>query len=218
MAAPAQTSQADPSPTQGNALQRRSRRQVLMIALLVNTGLFIIECIAGLLAGSTALLGDALDMFADAFIYGVSLYALARGPEWVLRAAVLKGWLMLVFGVAVLGQAAYRLSQPALPEPAIMAGVAMLALAGNAVCLWLLTQYRGDDLNMRSVWLCSRNDLIANLAVLAAAGAVWRLQSPWPDVLVGAGIATLFIHCALGILREARRRPGWEAEAAVVID
>ena len=184
---------------------RDRQRSTLLLVLWINAGLFLIEGTAGLLASSTALLADALDMLGDALIYGFSLYVVSRGALWKARAAAAKGWIMLLFGVAVLGQAIHKMLVPELPHYPTMGVIGALALAGNAWCLWLLWRHRAEDINMRSVWLCSRNDIVANLAVLGAGAAVWLLHSRWPDIVVGLAIAALFLSSAIHVLREAAR-------------
>ena len=182
---------------------RERQRRVLLAVLGVNAAMFLVEAGAGLFAGSTALLGDSLDMAGDAFVYAFSLYVLQRGPAWRARAALAKGLVMVAFGVGVLLEAVAKLGSPAVPPPELIAGVGALALAANGFCFALLFAHRSDDINLRSTWLCSRNDLIANCAVLVAAGLVWRLGSAWPDILVGAGIAALFLRTAATVLRES---------------
>lgn len=171
----------------------------------INLGMFGIELTAGLLAASAALLADSLDMLGDALVYGFSLYAVGRSPVWKARAALFKGGIMAAFGLFVLGQALYRALTPELPHAETMGLIGLLALGANALCLALLWRHRADDINMRSVWLCSRNDIIANVAVLAAAGAVVLTVSRWPDILVGLGIAALFLRTAWNVLRDAVR-------------
>jgi cation diffusion facilitator family transporter len=173
--------------------------------LWINAGLFLTEGIAGVLASSTALLADALDMLGDALVYGFSLYVVAKGALWKARAAALNGWVMLLFGLGVLGQAIHKMLVPELPHYPTMGVIGSLALAGNAVCLWLLWRHRAEDINMRSVWLCSRNDIVANVALLGAGAAVWALHSRWPDILVGLAIAVLFLSSAVHVLRESAR-------------
>jgi cation diffusion facilitator family transporter len=179
------------------------QRRVLQAVFAINAAMFLGEFGAGLLIGSSALLGDSLDMLGDALVYGVSLYALGMGERWRIGAAALKGAAMAIFGLVVLVHAGLELTLGTVPHSGAMAGVAALALAANTVCFGLLYRYRGGDLNMRSSWLCSRNDLIANVAVLFAAGLVWLTRSPWPDGLVGVAIATLFLWSAWGVLRDA---------------
>jgi len=184
------------------ALQGRQAR-ILTIVLVINGVMFFVEAGAGLLVHSTALLADSLDMLGDALVYGFSLYVVARSARWRAGAALLKGIIMAAFGLGVLAEVAYKLAYPVVPAAVAMGGIGALALAANSVCLVLLYRHRHDDINMRSVWLCSRNDIIANVSVLLAAGGVALSQSMWPDVLVGLGIAALFLHSALYVLRQS---------------
>ncbi len=187
------------------ALQGRQRR-VLLVVLVINAAMFIIEISAGLLAHSTALLADSLDMLGDALVYGFSLYVIARGARWQAISAYIKGIIMALFAMFVFFEAAYKIITPTLPVASTIGSIAMLALVANGVCLLLLTRHRGDDINMHSVWLCSRNDIIANISVLFAAVGVWGLGSQWPDVLVGLGIALLFMRSSVQVLRGAHRQ------------
>jgi len=190
----------------------RSQGATLKVVLGINAAMFVVELTAGLLAGSSALLADSLDMFGDALVYGFSLYAVGRSMRLRAVAALLKGAIMAVFGVAVLVHTLVQASLGGLPAAPAMGAVGTLALAANLICLWLLTRHRSDDINMRSVWLCSRNDVAANAGVLVAAAAVWLLQSPWPDLLVGLAIAGLFLRSAgevlLSALHQIRRPTG----------
>ena len=169
-----------------------------------NAVMFLVELVSGLIAGSVALLADSLDMLGDALVYGFSLYVVARGPVWKARAAVAKAVMMGLFGAFVFGQVVYKLVYPQLPAFETMGVVGALALAVNGICFALLWRHRAEDINMRSVWLCSRNDLLANVSVLLAAGAVWMTVSPWPDIAVGALICALFLRSAYLVAREAR--------------
>jgi cation diffusion facilitator family transporter len=184
------------------ALRGRQAR-VLAIVLAVNAAMFAVEFGAGLIARSTALLGDSLDMLGDSLVYAFSLWVLHRTSAWRARAALAKGALMMLFGLGVLLEAALRLRAGLPPFAAAMAGVGALALAANAACFALLWRHRSDDLNLRSTWLCSRNDLIANAGVLGAAALVAASGSLWPDLLVGVGIAGLFLHTADSVIRES---------------
>ena len=187
--------------------QSQSRQlRVLKWVLLINIVMFGIEFSAGLVAGSAALMADSLDMLGDALVYGISLYAVTRGMRWKARAALAKGVVMAVFGVVVLGQIAYRMMNAVPPEAATMGVIGALALAANLLCLRLLTRHRDDDINMRSVWLCSRNDIIANVSVLMAAGLIALIHRSWPDWIVGFGIAMLFLHSSWRVVRQARRQ------------
>lgn len=185
-------------------LQARQSRTLKWV-LLINTAMFGVEFGAGLAAGSAALMADSLDMLGDALVYALSLYAVARGLRWKAGAALIKGLVMAGFGVLVLGQIVYRMFSAVPPEAATMGAVGVLALAANLVCLRLLTRHRDEDINMRSVWLCSRNDIVANVSVLAAAALVAVIHHPWPDWVVGLGIAALFLHSAWRVLGQARR-------------
>lgn len=185
------------------AVLRDRQRRVLLTVLGVNLGMFCIEVSAGLLAGSTALLGDSLDMLGDSLVYGFTLYVLDRSRAWRARAALLKGLIMVAFGAGVLLDAGMKLGVPAAPAASAMAGVGALALAANGFCFALLWRHRADDINLRSTWLCSRNDLLANTAVIGAAAMVATFDSAWPDIVVGVGIAVLFLRTAASVLRES---------------
>lgn len=181
------------------------QRHVLRLVLWINTTMFVVELGAGLLAHSTALLADSVDMLGDAIVYAFSLYVVGRGIVWPARAALLKGAIMAAFGLAVVLEVALKIARGLVPDADLMGGVGVLALAANAACLALLWRRRGDDINMRSVWLCSRNDVVANLAVLVAAAGVHLTGSAWPDIVVGLLIAAMFGRSALDVIRAARR-------------
>jgi Co/Zn/Cd efflux system component len=182
----------------------RSRHgRVLGAVLAINAFMFIVEFGAGLVSVSSALLADSLDMLGDSFVYAFSLFVVHRSLAWHARAALLKGAIMALFGIAVLFEVALKLRTPIPPIVPTMAAIGMLALAANAICFSLLWRHRADGINLRSTWLCSRNDLIANTAVLAAAGGVAWSGSAWPDILVGLGIAALFLRTAAVVLRES---------------
>jgi Co/Zn/Cd efflux system component len=165
--------------------------------------MFLVELMAGLLAGSVSLIADSLDMLGDALVYGFSIYVVARGLRMKAKAALLKGGIMATFGLFVFGQAMYKIIVPHLPVFETIGIIGLLALAANSMCLVLLWRHRTDDINMSSVWLCSRNDIIANVSVLCAAVGVWITSSGWPDILVGLALATLFLRSAVFVLRGA---------------
>ena len=183
----------------------KSHGSVLWIVLAINAAMFFLEGCAGMAAHSTSLLADALDMMGDALVYGFSLFVLARSARWQAGAALTKGGFMLVFGLGVMGEAIYKVLHPVIPGAQTMGIVGGLALAANLVCFFLLYRYRADNLNMSSTWLCSRNDLFANVGVLLAAAGSYLLASRWPDIVVGAMIAGLFLGSALGVLRSSFR-------------
>ncbi|WP_342348646.1 cation transporter [uncultured Nitrospira sp.] len=184
------------------ALQDR-QSSILKIVLAINAVMFFVELTAGLLAGSVSLIADSLDMLGDALVYGFSIYVVARGARMKAKAALLKGGIMAAFGLFVFGQAVYKMVFPLVPVFEAIGGFGLLALAANSLCLLLLWRHRADDINMSSVWLCSRNDIIANVSVLCAALGVWLTSSGWPDILVGFGLAGLFLRSALFVFRGA---------------
>ena len=180
------------------------QRRVLRVVLAINGAMFVVELVAAVVAHSTALLADSVDMLGDALVYGVSLYVIGRAPVWQARAALLKGVIMAGFAGGVLVEAGTKLARGLTPDADVMWTVAGLALLANSAVLGLLWRYRADDLNLRSAWLCSRNDVLANGAVLLAALGVRLTGSAWPDVLVGLAIAGLFGSSAAGVIRQAR--------------
>lgn len=188
---------------------RNRQSSTLKIVLTINAVMFVVELTAGLMGGSVSLLADSLDMLGDALVYGFSIYVVARGARMKANAALFKGGIMAAFGFFVLGQAIYKVIFPQVPVFEAIGAIGLLALAANSICFALLWRHRADDINMSSVWLCSRNDIIANVSVLFAAIGVWFTHSGWPDIVVGLAIAALFLRSALSVLRAAiaeRRR------------
>jgi cation diffusion facilitator family transporter len=183
---------------------RERQSSTLRIVLAINALMFVVELTAGLMARSSALLSDSLDNLGDALTYGVSLYAVQRGPRSKAKVALFKGGLIFAAGLFVLGQVVYRIAVPAYPIFEAMGAVSLLALMANVICLALLWKHRREDVNMSSVWECSRNDIASNLAVFVAAGAVWLLDSRWPDLIVGLVLAALFLRSASRVLADAR--------------
>lgn len=183
------------------AVLKKDHTGMLLTVLAINGVMFLVEAIAGIRAHSTGLLGDSLDMLGDSLAYGVSLYVIGRSARWSAGAAAFKGFLMGVLGVGVLAEAAWKLIHPVQPIVRTMGSIGTLALAANLVCLGLLWKSRSDDMNMRSVWLCSRNDIAANFGVLGAAALVRWTGSSWPDIAVGACIAALFLRSSFEVLR-----------------
>ena len=182
---------------------RTRQTSTLESVLAINAIMFIVEFASGLAAGSVSLLADSLDMLGDATVYGFSLYAVAHGARQKALSALLKGGIMAGFGLVVLAQALYKMLYPQAPVAEVIGGIGVLALVANSVCLALLWRHRSEDINMSSVWLCSRNDIIANVSVLVAALTVWWLASAWPDIIVGVAIAILFLRSAVFVLRGA---------------
>ena len=180
-------------------------RRVLWAALAINGVMFVVEGGAGLAAGSVALQADALDFLGDTATYALTLFVLGLALRWRARAALLKGASMGLFGLWVMGNSVYHLAVPGAPAAEVMAGVGALALAANLVSAFLLYRHRHGDANMRSVWLCTRNDVLGNLAVILAGAGVFASGSNLPDVAVGAIMATLALLSARQVLRQARR-------------
>jgi Co/Zn/Cd efflux system component len=184
---------------------RQRQAGVLKIVLAINAVMFVAEAAGGYFASSTALLSDSLDNLGDALTYGLSLYVVARSDRAKAKVALLKGALIAVAALAVVGQILYRLFVPSTPIFEAMGGLALLALAANGTCLALLWRHRRDDVNMSSVFECSRNDIASNLAVILAAGAVWWFGSGWPDLVVAIVLAVLLLASAARVLLRARR-------------
>lgn len=178
-------------------------RRVLWAALIVNAMMFGIELAGGLHAGSVSLLADAVDFLGDAANYGISLLVLGMALRWRARAALFKGLTMGAFGVFVLARAAWSATTGTVPEPVTMGAIGALALLANVAVAAMLYAWREGDANMRSVWLCSRNDAIGNLAVMAAALGVFGTGSAWPDLAVAAIMGSLALAAAVSVVRQA---------------
>jgi Co/Zn/Cd efflux system component len=185
------------------ALRSRRYRYILWIALAVNLLMFAVEIAAGLRSGSVSLLADALDFLGDSANYAISLWVLGLGLALRARAAQFKALSMLLFGLSVLAAALWNAWQGVLPDAPTMGLVGSLALLANLGVAALLYAYRAGDSNMRSVWLCTRNDALGNLAVLLAALGVFGTGSAWPDLLVASFMASLAIWAAVQVLRQA---------------
>ncbi|MDP2032878.1 MAG: cation transporter [Polaromonas sp.] len=194
----------DPQASTVQANSPRYRR-ILWIALAVNLAMFGIEIGAGFQSGSVSLLADAIDFFGDAANYAVTLAVLSMGLVWRARAALLKAASMLAFGLFVLGRALWVATQGGTPEALTMGSIGLLALLANVGVASLLYAYREGDANMRSVWLCSRNDAIGNLAVMLAALGVFGTGSAWPDLAVAAVMASLAISGGYSVFKQARQ-------------
>lgn len=184
------------------ALRERQGR-VLKVVLSINAAMFFIEFGAGVIARSTALMADSVDMLGDALVYALSLYAIDRGARWQAGAALAKGVTILAFGVWILIEVAIKLAADTTPVAPLMAGFGLLALTANLICLRLLWPLRSEGVNMRSTFECSRNDVISNVGVLLAAVGVWFTGKNWPDITIGLIVAALFLRSAISVLREA---------------
>ncbi|GAB5469575.1 MAG: cation diffusion facilitator family transporter [Rhodospirillales bacterium] len=182
---------------------RPGYRRILWIVLTINALMFLVEILAGLAAGSAALQADALDFFADAANYAISLFVLSLSLRWRATAALIKGISLALFGIWILVTVAWHGAQGTVPAWSTMGWVGAAALIANLACLALLYAWRHGDANRRSVWICSRNDVLANLAVLAAALGVFGTGAGWPDLVVAGIMALLALQGAVTIVRQA---------------
>jgi len=180
-----------------------SLKRVLWIVLAINAAMFLIEIVAGLAAGSASLQADALDFLGDTANYAISLFVVGTALRYRSMAALVKGATMGLFGVWVMGTVVWHSVMGTVPEPLTMGVVGSAALVSNAVCFGLLYAYRSGDANMRSVWVCSRNDVLGNLAVLLAALGVFGTGAGWPDLIVATVMALLAIQGAIVVVRHA---------------
>lgn len=189
----------------GCALDRLRERQrgTLWAVLGVNAVMFLVIAGAALYGKSTALLADSIDNLGDALTYGLSLYVVSKGASAKARVALFKGGLILLAAIVVAGQIAYKLFVPSTPIFEVMGAFSLLGLAANSICLALLWRHRHEDVNMSSVWECSRNDIASNLSVLVAACGVWLVDSGWPDIAVALGLACLLIRSAIRVIASA---------------
>lgn len=187
------------------AIEALKERQsaTLRIVLAINTVMFVVELTAGLLSRSTALLSDSLDNLGDALTYGLSLYVVSGGARSKAKVALFKSGLIALAGLFVLGQVAYGATHPGVPIFETMGVVSLVALTVNGICLALLWKHRTEDMNMSSVWECSRNDIASNVAVFVAAGAVWLTESGWPDLVVGLALSCLLLRSAVSVSADA---------------
>lgn len=182
---------------------RSSQRKVLVAVLAINLVMFVLELGAGVVSGSMALIADSIDMFGDASVYALSLYALDRGRRWHARAALVKAAIVAAFGVWILFEVVRRFIEGGVPTAEVIGVVGLVALIANVTCLALLWRFRSQDVNMSSTFECSRNDVLANFGVLGAAAGVWLTGAAWPDLLIGCLIAAVFLRSAVSIFRVA---------------
>lgn len=183
----------------------RGYRRVLWIALGINLVMFLVEILASLMSGSVSLRADALDFLGDAANYALALAVFGMALRWRASAALLKGGVMGAFGLWVAASAIYHAVFATVPDAEMMGGVGVAALLANATVAALLYRYREGESQAVSVWLCTRNDVLVNVAVILAGAAVWRFGSRWPDLAVAAAIASLGLSSAVRVIRHARR-------------
>jgi len=183
---------------------RERQRGTLQIVLGINAFMFVVIAVAALYGKSTALLADSLDNLGDALTYGLSLYAVSRDVTVKAKVALFKGWLIFLAAFVVLAQVIYRFFVPSIPLFEVMGVFSLIALVANSVCLFLLWRHRHEDVNMSSVWECSRNDIASNISVFLAAGAVWFTGSSWPDIVVALGLVWLLMRSAIRVISSAK--------------
>jgi Co/Zn/Cd efflux system component len=179
-------------------------RRALLVVIAINGTMFLIEMVAGALAGSQALKADALDFLGDTATYAISLFVIGMPLVWRARAAFFKGVSLGAMGLWVLGSTLYHILVLGSPRAEIMGVIGTLAFAANLTSVLILLKYRDGDANVRSVWLCSRNDALGNAAVVLAAGGVWTTATAWPDLIIAGVMASLFLWSAVQIVRQAR--------------
>jgi len=179
------------------------QRGTLLIVLAINALMFFVMVAAATYASSSSLLADSLDNLGDALTYALSLYAVSRGAAVKAKVALFKGTLIFVAALTVIAQVAYRLFVPGVPVFEVMGVFSLVGLAANSICLFLLWRHRHEDVNMSSVWECSRNDIASNISVLVAAGAVWFTGSGWPDIVVALGLSSLLMRSAIRVITSA---------------
>ncbi|MCL6233538.1 MULTISPECIES: cation transporter [Acinetobacter] len=189
----------EPAPSKPNS----KFRIALWIALIINAMMFLVELIGGAYAHSSALWADSLDFFGDAVNYGVSLAVLGASLYWRATVALVKGFVMAAFGIVVIAKVLYAYANGIAPEPITMGLIGILALVANVICAYVLYAFREGDSNMQSVWLCSRNDAIGNVAVILAAVGVFGIGSLWPDLIVAAIMAILGLTGGYQVIRKA---------------
>ena len=185
-------------------LLQQKQRGTLRAVLVINAVMFVVIVVAAYFSASTALLADSLDNLGDAFTYALSLYAVAKGAAMKAKVALFKGLLILLAALVVAGQLVYRLLVPTVPVFELMGVFSLIALVANSVCLYLLWRHRHEDVNMSSVWECSRNDIATNISVFLAAGGVWLTGSGWPDLAVAAALVVLLLRSAWRVIAQAR--------------
>ena len=186
-----------------NNASGKTLKKVLFLVFFINFGMFFVELVSGLVAHSNALLADSLDMLGDAFVYGVSIAVLSKHPSVRARVSLVKGIVMLALGLLVVGESILKIINPVVPIAETITTIGFLALLVNATSFALLLKYRAKDLNVRSSWICSRNDVVANIGVIIAGLLVAKFNSIWPDVTAGLIIAFIVIQSSIQIIKES---------------
>ena len=178
-------------------------KPILYAVFFINAGMFVVELISGFIANSSSLIADSFDMFGDAFVYGLSLFVLTKSQKMQAKASAIKGIIMLLLGVYVIWGVFDKISHPIVPTAETISIIGILALIANIICFMLLTRHKGQNINLKSAWVCSRNDLYGNAGVIGAGILVGVFNSMWPDTIIGLGIASLVIYFSITIIRES---------------
>ena len=176
---------------------------VLYAVFFINAGMFVVELVSGLVANSSSLIADSFDMFGDAFVYGLSLFVLTKNHKIQAKASVIKGIIMLLLGAFVVWEVLNKIANPTIPTAETISLIGILALIANIICFMLLTRHKGQNINLKSAWTCSRNDLFGNMGVIVAGVLVGFFSSMWPDIIIGVGIAALVIYFSISVIRES---------------
>lgn len=178
-------------------------KRVLYLVFFINAGMFLTEVVSGIIANSSALLADSLDMFGDTFVYGLSLFVLTKHHKIQAKVSMIKGMIMLLFGLYIFWEAFHKLTHQIIPTAQTISFIGLLALIANTTCFFLLKKHQNKNLNLKSAWICSRNDMYGNMGVIGAGLLVGYFNSVWPDVIIGLGIALLVLHSSVKIIRES---------------
>jgi cation diffusion facilitator family transporter len=186
-----------------NARRNESLKKIFWIVLLINLGMFLLEALSAFSSHSNALLADSLDMLGDAFVYGLSLLVLSRSHVTKAKASLVKGVIMTLLGLFVLGQVIYKIIYPMVPVAETITLISLIALGANLLCLFLLTRHKKTDLNTKSAWTCSRNDVVANVGVMIAGLLVGYFNSMWPDLIAGVIIASVVLYSSIDVIRDS---------------
>ena len=182
---------------------REKQRGTLRTVLIINGLMFVVILIAAFYSHSSSLLADSLDNLGDALTYALSLYVVTKSVEAKAKVALFKGGLITLGALVVLGQVIYKLFEPTTPIFEVMGIFSLLSLVANSICLYLLWRHRHEDVNMSSVWECSRNDIAVNLSVFLTAGAVWLTGSGWPDIIIASCLVILLLRSGYRVIRSA---------------
>lgn len=183
------------------AMRKKEQTKILYFVLAINMVMFFVEIYYGISSKSSSLLSDSLDMLGDSLVYGFSIFVINKDIIWRAKASLLKAFIMLFFGLSVLAKIVYQVINPEVPVYQTMGSIGLLALIANLACFFVLYKYRNGEVNMKSTWLCSRNDIIANVGILLAAYLVSLTQKIYPDILIGLVITALFLSSSFSVLK-----------------